>query len=228
MQEKRFSTRYGLNQSLDSTFTILSNIATDPFTITFTHRGKTHHKEYEPPDNIIMSDKLFRQYDCLDYSCSRCCWKTRYWNIFSPDQYERLPTAHKGYAKELTVDIDGATFPFMVEDKTEELCAHLDDDRCDIHEENPIHCALPLIKFKRTTRRDGSKSTYITREVYTRNWHMCCPATFEPIDEEGYQKTLWIFHRVKDMAEELGISTSIDHIIDDVHNHKERNIGPLF
>jgi hypothetical protein len=125
----------------------------------------------------------------------------------------------QGFGQEIPVKIKGNTFEFYVEDNTDEICKHLEQNRCQIHEQNPLHCALPLIKFKRTKRGD-SEITYVTREVYTRNWHMQCPVKFKSIDEKGFQKTLGVLGKVKDMADELRINTSIDEIIAFVENRR--------
>ncbi|MGV8086918.1 MAG: hypothetical protein ACP5N1_04765 [Candidatus Woesearchaeota archaeon] len=219
MTESRFLTRYSLRSSVDKLFNIIGNIATEPFSIEFQQKGKNQKLSYIPPDSIIVSDNLFRQYNCLDYSCSKCCWKLRDWNIFTKEQYSNLPSSHKEFAKELPVKINENTYQFYIEDNTNELCNHLKLNSCSIHKQNPLHCALPLIKFKRT-KRNNSEITYITREVYTRNWYMQCPVQFKPINEEGLQKTLWVLERVKDMANELQVPTSIDKIITIVENHR--------
>ena len=222
MKESRFSTVYGLKNSVDKLFKSIGNIATEPFTVEFQQKDKNHQLNYSPPDGIIVSENLFRQYDCLEYRCSRCCWKTRHWNIFTQEQYNKLPQVHKGFGQKIFLTINKNNRLFYVEDNTDEICRHLENNSCGIHEENPLHCALPLIKFKRTKRGD-SEITYVTKEVYTRNWHMLCPVKFKTINKEGYQKTLWVLGKVKDLAEELQITTSIDKIILAVENHKKTN-----
>lgn len=218
LDEPRFSTVYNLTSSLRKEFEILANVSTKAFDVSFKWEEKEHNQTYTPPDQVTVSENLYRQYNCLDYGCSRCCWKTRHWNIFSPEQYRQLAydaPSHTGFGQELNLTINGKRHPFYVENNTQEICRHLKDNKCGIHESNPIHCALPLIKFKRT-RRSNSEITYITREVYTRNWHMQCPVNFKPINEDGFRKTLWVLERTNTLAQELGISTVLPEIMNTV------------
>src|SRR3989338_6252127 len=108
------------------------------------------------PSEIIVSDNLFRQYSCLEYQCSRCCWKTMHWNIFTPEQYKSMASissSDAGFGQELPISVNGKNHAFYAEDNTDKTCRHLDANKCGIHEYNPIHCALPLIKFKRGNRK---------------------------------------------------------------------------
>ncbi len=219
MAEGRFSTPYNLRSSLDKQFNILANIALEPFSVAYAQGPKISGFIYTPPDDIIISDKLFREYDCLDHNCSRCCWKTRHWNIFTPQQYDAMPQEKKRKAQSLPVVVNENSYTFQVEDNTVDSCQHVEHNACAIHEYNPLHCALPLIKFKRTKRGD-KEVTYVTREVYTRNWHMQCPVELQPITQAGKEKTLWIFDKVKSTAEELGIQTAIDDLILAVEDRK--------
>lgn len=197
------------------TFDYIGNVAAAPFVIAF--QGKERH--YEPPSAIVVSDNLFRHYSCLDFNCSRCCWKTRHWNVYSPAQYQemRANTTDEQYDITVPLAVNGKEFGFHFEDNTKDICKHLDRARnkCNIHEYNPIHCALPLMKFKRT-KRAGGETTYITREVYTRNWFMQCPVKFSPFQEQGLRRTVQLLGRVETMAQELGIPTQLDRIIEEV------------
>jgi len=69
---------------------------------------------------------------------------------------------------------------------------------------------------------NGSDIAYAAREIYTRNWHMQCPVEFKPINKEGFQKTLQVLNRVKNMANELEVETSIDNIIFAVEDRRVR------
>lgn len=221
--ERRFSTEYGLFPSLEKLLSIYGAIAKEPLVFKFQDRERV----ILPPDNIFISPNLYRYYDCRDYACSRCCWKVRDWNIFTPEQFSEIPEGDRvGSTNTVTILINGMEQNFYVEDNRKEVCKHLDTEHnlCEIHEVNPIHCALPLIKFKRTERGNNDTITYITREVYSRNRFMECPVSFGNFDEMAIKKTLWILGRVQETGNELGIPTSIKEIISAV---KDRHIGRI-
>ncbi len=211
MEEKRFTSMYDLPNSFNKLFGYFSNISKEPFTVTLKQKGKDKDVTYYPPKKVVVSKNLFRQYNCLNLNCSKCCWKIRDWNIYTPNQQKDLfRSGALKYGEEVSVLVGGKKFNFYVEENIEEVCKHLDRENnlCKIHKWNPIHCALPLIKFKRV--RD---ITYITREYFGRNWNMKCPVKFEPLAEEGLKITLEMMERVKNAAEELGIKTYIKDII---------------
>jgi Fe-S-cluster containining protein len=166
----------------------------------------------------VISDNLFRSYNCLNYGCSKCCKKTRFWNIFSADQYEenkKIYDTETYSGKNVTVKVNGKDKEFYIEDHTNTFCDHIDHEGefCRIHLTNPIHCALPLIKFKRVRNK-----TYVTKEYFGRNWNMKCPAVFVPMTEEGYEGLLYMMDRVKRFADEMEIETRIDDIIFEIKN----------
>jgi len=217
MVEQRFSTEYGLFSSTEKLLSIYGAIAKESLVFKFQKKERV----IPPPNNISISPNLYRFYDCRDYDCSRCCWKIRDWNIFTPNQYSKLKSGDKAdMINPVTTQINSKEQTFYVEDNRKETCKHLiiKHNLCNIHETNPIHCALPLIKFKRTKQSEGGVLTHITREIYTRNRYMKCPVSFEEFDERGMKKTLWILGRVQETSEELGIPTSIKEIISAVRD----------
>lgn len=219
-KEKVFSSFYGIESAFYKTFHYLADIAVDPF---FIEVDGKKIEFLDPPKNIIISKMILRQYNCLDYGCSKCCTKPRFWNVFSKNQYlENLAKyANDPILKEIyngnkkTISVNGKEKDFYVEDHTNTFCDHLDQEgqMCRIHEHNPIHCALPLTKFKRI-----KDTTYVTKEYFGRNWNMKCPARFEPLNEEGFNGILWMLNRVKAFADEMDIKTRIDEIIKDVYS----------
>jgi hypothetical protein len=85
---------------------------------------------------------------------------------------------------------------------------------CRVHKANPVHCALPLMKFKYNQR---TKTTHITREMFGRNWFIKCPVKFRPMTKEGFETTIFMLNRVKSMADELNIPTYLDEVIKEVY-----------
>lgn len=211
--EKLFNGFYDLEDSFAKEFHYLGDICKEPISLEF--GGKEF--KFLPPKKVIVSDNLFREYSCLDYGCSRCCKKTRYWNIFSENEYnlnkEKYPTeVFNGNFTEAKVN--GVAKKFYVEDRTMTFCNHLDmvGEMCRIHEANPIHCMFPMTKFK---RMKNTQVTYITKEIFGRNWNMQCPAAFKPMTEGGFKSTEYMFLRLKALADEMNVDTHIDYIIED-------------
>jgi Fe-S-cluster containining protein len=210
--EKRFQSPYGMKSSFKKAFHYLGDIAIHPVTIEV--EGKV--MRYDPPAAVKVSKNVLRQYNCLNYGCSKCCKKTRYWNIFSEKQYQENIAAYKDelYNGEMkTILVNGEEKQFYVEQHTDTFCNHLDfeGEFCRIHELNPIHCALPLTKFKRS-----KNITYVTKEYFGRNWNMRCPAEFKPMDKDGFDGMIYMMNRIKSFAEEMNIETHIDKIIYDI------------
>ncbi len=208
-------------KSIEKLLTYLERVAKRPFSLRYFLKDKlkVYVKNFKNiPNRVVVSKNLFRQYNCLDYNCSRCCTRVGFWNIYTPKQYENLKREYPNEpynGKFFSVLIDGKDYNFYIEDHTNKKCVHLDKERnlCRIHTANPIHCALPLIKFKYNSR---TKITYITREYFSRNWFMQCPVKFKPMTEEGFNTTIWVLERVKDMAEELQIPTYMSEVIEEV------------
>ena len=91
VDEPRFTTKHSLPGCVWKTLDYLGNVAVEPFTAAFNWRGRQYERTFTPPKDVVISDNLFRQYDCLDYDCSRCCWKGRFWNVspsrIPPDEF---------------------------------------------------------------------------------------------------------------------------------------------
>ena len=216
--EGRFNSEYNLNNSMSKFFGYFGAVAKKPFVVCFKEDGKLIVQKYKPVKKVVISQNLFREYDCLKYVCSRCCFKIRDWNIYTEQQHKDLITYYSNeiiYGKNIFVYVNGKMFNFYVEDNTKIICNHLDKENnlCSIHKINPIHCALPLIKFKLNNR---TGKTYITREYFGRNWLMKCPVKFKPMTEEGFKTTIWMLSRVERIAIELEIETHLRDVINKV------------
>lgn len=214
--EQRFKSIYTLPASIEKLFDYLGRITKERFVVEYKNIKKNFKRIYNPPTKIVVSNNLFREYSCLKYKCSRCCWKLRDWNVFTRKQMFELRNKYNEeskYPKPQIIIINKKKFIVYVENNTTRHCPHLDkeNNKCKIHIINPIHCALPLIKFKSV-----KGTTYITREYFGRNWLMKCPVKFKPMTEGGYKTTLFMLDRVKQMAEEYNIKTYIDDIINEV------------
>lgn len=210
--ENTFLTSYNLLNSFKKAFHYLGDIALEPIEIEFNKKKIL----FTPPRGVKVSKNVLRQYNCLDYGCAKCCKKPKFWNIFSIDQYEENVSKYTSevYNGEFTTAIvNGIEHKFYVESHTDTFCNHLDfeGEFCRIHELNPIHCALPLTKFKRM-----KGITYVTKEYFGRNWNMRCPAVFKPLDEDGFNGLIYMMNRVKKFADEMQVKTHIDKIIDDI------------
>ncbi len=213
--EKIFSSSYNVIQSIVKNITYLQRISYNPIKIKIFVDNKEYNFILKPTKKIKVSKNLIRQYNCLDYKCSRCCRKVRYWNIFTQKQYNDIVNKYVNEIfeiKKINVKINGKDFTFFCENHTEKICGHLDrkNEKCKVHDLNPIHCALPLIKFKQV-----KDITYVTREIFGRNWCMQCPVKFKPMDKNSFNMTLYMFDRIKKMANELFIKTEIDFIINE-------------
>ena len=119
----------------------------------------------------------------------------------------------------------------FVEDHTDrsktinnEVCGHLDNG-CSIYGREPIHCALPLIKFKRV-----KNVTHITREVFSRNHNMKCPVGFVRQGDSTHISDLILskLSRVKDWAEEWGIKSWVPEILEEVNLHVKNTDADFF
>jgi len=205
---------YNYIQSVEKCFSYLGAICRDKFRIGIQDKNIIKYIIFHSPKEVIVSDKLFRSYSCLDYGCSRCCTYVGYWNIFSANQYEEIVN---NYPKEeflgeiRTIIVNGKDYKIYVEKHIKDKCIHLKEGKCAVHLSNPIHCAFPLMRFKRVKDK-----VHITREYFGRNWNMKCPARFHTMSKNGYKYTLHILERTKQMAEEFNIPTYIDEIINDV------------
>jgi len=217
-KERRFNSIYTLKGSIEKLFGYLEAVSKVPFFVSFKENKKNVILKFYPVKKVVVSDNLFREYSCLDYNCSRCCWKKRDFNIYTTKQFEELKNKYPNEnlpGKKEIIFVNDKIFEFYVEENINQYCRHLDDinNKCKIHTANPIHCALPLIKFKQNKK---TNTTHITREYFGRNWFMNCPVKFKPMTEEGFNTTIWMLSRVKDMADELNIPTYLPEVIEEV------------
>jgi len=173
-------------------------------------------------NKIIISDNYFRDYSCMDYpGCVICCNKVGFWSIFTEKQYKDLKKDNKddiidlsGEKKEILVN--GNKIVVYVEEHMQRDCPHLRENGCDIHFNNPIHCMLPLIKFKNLKTKTGNK-LHITKEVFGRNWQFGCPVTLKEFHFVSFEKfeerCIYPILKLKEFSEQLKVDTNIDYII---------------
>lgn len=214
-------TNHDLPSCIKKTFGYLSNVSREDFTIFFNWKGKEHRYEFNRPDKVVVSDNLFRSYSCLDYGCSKCCWYVGFWNIFSNRQMMKMI---EKYGSEQGKDYDIIHVGLHNQDLSTQgvknlhirqhvgtVCQHLDrsTNSCSIHEENPIHCAFPLVKVQRV-----KNTTHITRQKFGRNdMTIQCPADFKPMTQSGFDYTIKLLERLRSFGEEMQIKTHMDDVI---------------
>lgn len=128
-----------------------------------------------PPKQIKISKNLYRGYTCE--LCISCC--KGYINFYS-DWHSNLLENKPN----ITVLINGKEYNFYTEPHTDKRCIHLkDDNKCDIHITNPLHCMFPLIKFKRV-----KDIVYITKERFHRKLGKLCEVReWVPLTDETFQ-----------------------------------------
>lgn len=163
---------------------------------------------FEPPKIISISRLLYRSDNCHT-NCYKCCYFN--WNFWA--DCELRPSSFTNL-----IIIRNRSRLFSSEHHNKGACPHLTEDGCAIHNINPIHCRLPLMKFKQVKSK-----TYITKEEYGRNWQFGCPIKFGPYDQNAFNEDMNRLTRVKKVAEYFEIPTAIDIIIDMV-NRKQSGI----
>jgi len=215
-----FKLETGMEDSIERWLHYLANISKEPLQFSSMHPEMLF--QFEPPKAVVVSQMLYRYYSCMDYNCSRCCH--HYWNCYTSEQgsvftYDELQR-HTSPPVWLACEINGRSQAIMLEDHTAPdktkngaVCGHLKNNRCTIWSREPIHCAYPVMKFKRI-----KDTTYITREYYGRNQYIKCPVGFvregdsKHIFETVYKK----LERMELWAEEWGIETHIESILSQV------------
>lgn len=160
---------------------------------------------FEPPKVITISPLLYRGDSC-SMDCDKCC----YFNFNLWAGCEPVPdTAHL----EHIIVNNHLTKPIFVEPHSKRLCPHLAKQGCAIHDINPIHCRMPLMKFKQVKNK-----VYITKEQFGRNWALGCPIKFGSYDLKAYGEDMNRLIRVKKVTDYFGIETAISAIIAMVNN----------
>ena len=212
-------TIHSLQDCIEKEFDYLSNVAKENFEFDYEVEGKFYTYESNIPKRVRVSDKLFRQYNCLNYNCCKCCDYFGFWNIYTEKQFEKMREVYGTTCGKVYTPIPLRLNPVQntylwVHNHTEAPCPHLDKERnmCLVHKENPMHCALPLLKVHRV-----GDTTNITRMYFGRNSRTInCPVRFEPMDESGFQRTIEQLKMLKAFGEEFKVKTYMDEIIEEV------------
>jgi len=164
------------------------------------------------PKKIYVSSNIFRKFNCMQ--CGKCC-TVSFWNCYSNNEFNKLIELYdikKDFdTKEIIINNNKYSV-FVNPHEKEGKCIYLNDKNgCSIHKLNPIHCRIPLIKFKyyKTER------TYITKEPYGRNWQFGCKAVLnKDLDLKNISEDeLNTFNRIKELADEWKIETYINEIV---------------
>ena len=210
-----FKSSHSFSSCLQGYFEYIEKVALEDFEVEYEYEKKKYVYKAVKPTKIVISNNLFRAYSCLDLGCSKCCVGHGFVNIFSEQEYSKfldITKAQDDY-NHSTIKVKGEDRGIRYYVHTHEVCKHIDTkvNGCGVHQYNPIHCAFPLMKFKRV-----KGVTHITREYFGRNWNMKCPAKFKPVSQAGFDYTLFLLNRVLDVAKEFNIKTDLERIIPEV------------
>lgn len=210
--DKPYKTAHTLKSCIEGYFEYIEKVALEDFIVEFKIDNKQFRYEAKKPNKIVISNNLFRAYSCLDLGCSRCCHSHGFHNIFSEEEYKKYLSLTPGQDNynTLPININGSEFNIKHYSHAGESCQHLElkVNGCSIHQFNPIHCAFPLMKFKRV-----KGVTFVTREYFGRNWNMKCPAKFQTVNRSGFDYTMFLLNRVLDVSKEFNIKTDLPRII---------------
>jgi Fe-S-cluster containining protein len=160
---------------------------------------------FEPPEVITISPLLYRSDNCST-NCDKCCYFN--FNLWAGCE----PIPNTAQLEHIVVNSHLAK-PIFIEPHSKKLCPHLTKQGCGIHDINPIHCRMPLMKFKQVKDK-----VYITKEQFGRNWALGCPVKFGPHDLKAYGEDMNRLCRVKKVVEYFDIETAISTIIAMVDN----------
>lgn len=188
------------------------SVTKEPVTIVY---PGGEERRYLPPSRVEISPSFYRSVTCR--MCRRCCFSfSKFWTLREHSVlvklYPELASNPRADWGEIEVGINGSKHVFWKLPETKEIgCVFLDQRRgCLIHDMNPLHCRVPLIKFKRSRTR----VTRVTKEQFGRNWAFGCPVKFGKLSkEEFYKWDLEVMGRIKHFADDLGLATWIDWVI---------------
>lgn len=169
-----------------------------------------------PPRQVVVSDKFFRDAECK--MCGKCCTVefTKFW---TPREFEMLSAKYPENVKEaywfvLPLLVNGRKVEFHCNPPVKgcvfrtSCMFHGGQRGCLIHECNPVHCRVPLIKFKELRGR-----TYVTKEPYGRNYRFGCKAQFVPLTRADFESwDLDVMRRVRLLADDLGVPTHLEWV----------------
>lgn len=152
---------------------------------------------FEPPKSIAISSLLYRSDNCL-ITCNKCCYFPKACLWAACESYLKSASP-----KLITINNKDKLI-FTEEFKT---CPHIVlGVGCGIHEINPIHCRMPLMKFKQVKDK-----VYIIKEQYGRNWALGCPIKFGDYNLSAFNEDINRLTRIKKTVDYFEITNSYKH-----------------
>lgn len=154
--------------SFDRIVSYFHALAREPFTF--------NQKQFNPYPKLVVSDKVFRGYDCPQ-GCGACCMRcSLVWDSNNK---------HATSTEEFTINDVTQTFYADNQKQGDKYCKYLNrlDGRCGVYHERPLPCRFELFKFIHTkiaaramvrlpgrawtlTRIDGTKGAACTITPY--------------------------------------------------------------
>jgi Fe-S-cluster containining protein len=140
--------------SFDRIVSYFHALANEPFE----YRGT----KYEPYSELVLSDKVFRDYTCPE-GCGACCMKVSLVFDRARDgtQPNALETADKIWKESVVLEdftVNGRVLDFPVdrqEDNPGRFCKHLSPTgRCGVYTYRPLPCRFELFKFVHKVSED--------------------------------------------------------------------------
>ncbi len=170
--------------------------------------------KFAPPRQVVVSPNFYRSAECQ--VCKKCCGKVSFTKFWTEREFTLLREQYPEQVASVDwrivpIGVNGHTIPFVTLPESEGSgCPFLDEEKgCLVHNINPLHCRMPLIKVK---NKNGM--TRVTKEAYGRNWVFGCIAEFGPLPREEFEAwDLEVFGRLKGLISDLQIPTRIDWVI---------------
>jgi len=173
----------------------------------------------KPAVMVTVSDKFYRGAKCR--MCKRCCssasrvWSDREFHVLEqvhPDLVNELPKTHGVSWSSFEVTVNGRVCKFRSLSASKKVCVFLDRVKgCLIHGVEPVSCALPVIKFKQNATK---RHTVVTKEQFGRSYNIGCPIEYDVLTRKEFSRSdLEVMHRVKLLAEDLGLPSRIDWVV---------------
>lgn len=199
-----------------------------------------------PYRDIKISERFWRADGC--YRTGKCCSKVSMDLFMSTDEFLKLQAIYPASLQlwqslQLRVVSDGKqTMPVVWTSIGGNKCPYLSNDGstdgwkgmalagCNIHELNPIHCALPHVYLDIRNARKPVEQQYvnITKRQFGRNWAFGCPVTFVPYNEFARKRDLLLFNRIRDLLLEFtGTCERVDDVIARIEERPLLEIIPL-
>lgn len=201
--------------------------------------------EYDfPKRELRISERFWRADGC--YRTGKCCSKVSMDLFLSSEEFSKLQKIYpsglapwqsvmmqtrvegegfKGFINStIWTSIGGKDCPYLTSDGSEDGWKGGAIAGCNIHELNPIHCALPHLYFDIRNAKKPFEQQYIniTKRQFGRNWAFGCPVTFIPYNEFARRRDLLLLNRCKDLLIEF--TGSANRCSDVISRIEERNL----